>query len=77
MARVTVHTYAELRQYIDGSASIDLEIVPGQTIEQILARLAIPRERTRIIFVDGRSAELEHALQGGERIDLFSAIGGG
>jgi sulfur carrier protein ThiS len=77
MTHVAIHTYAELRQYTDGSPSLQLNIGPGQTIAQVLARLGIPRERTRIIFVDGRAADLDRVLHGGERIDLFSAIGGG
>ena len=77
MAHITVNTYADLRQFTNGAATVDLEIESGQTIEQVLTQLAIPRERTKIIFVNGRAAELAYELQGGERVDLFSAIGGG
>ncbi len=77
MAHITVNTYAGLRQFTDGAPTIDLEIESGQTIGQVLTQLAIPQERTKIIFVNGRAAELDCELQGGERVDLFSAIGGG
>jgi sulfur carrier protein ThiS len=39
--------------------------------------LGIPVERTRILFLDHRPAALDDRLQGGERLDVFSAIGGG
>ncbi len=77
MMHITVNTYADLREFTDGAASVDLEIDSGRTIEQVLTQLAIPRERTKIIFINGRVAEIESELRGGDRVDLFSAIGGG
>lgn len=77
MVAVTVNLYANLREYAGGAASIELEIEPGRTIEEVVVGLGIPVEQTKIIFVNNRRADLGHALQGGERLDLFSAIGGG
>jgi sulfur carrier protein ThiS len=77
MAQITVNTYADLRQFTGGAASVGVEIESGRTVEQVLQQMAIPQERTKIIFVNGRAAELASRLQGGERVDLFSAIGGG
>lgn len=77
MAAVTVNLYANLRQYADGAASIEVEIEPGQTIEQLVAGLGIPVEQTKIVFVDNRRADIGCVLHGSERLDLFSAIGGG
>ena len=77
MAQVTVNVFADLREYTGGSPSVHLDVAPGQTIADVLARLGIPPERTRIIFVNSRAAGLEDPLNGEEQIDLFSAIGGG
>ncbi len=77
MAAVTVNLFANLREYVGGASSVEHDIEPSQTIEQLIADLGIPAEQTKIIFVDNRRADLEYSLQGGERIDLFSAIGGG
>ena len=77
MAAVTVNLYANLREYAGGAASIELDIEPGRTIEEVVVGLGIPADQTKIIFVDNRRANLGHSLQGGERLDLFSAIGGG
>lgn len=77
MAAVTVNLFANLREYVGGAASVEVDIEPGQTIEQVIAGLGIPAEQTKIIFVDNRRADMDCVLQGGERLDLFSAIGGG
>lgn len=77
MPQVKVNLYATLRQYIGGALSIEVEIDPGQTIEQVLASLGVPADQTRIIFVNNRAADLSLALQGGEKLGVFPAIGGG
>lgn len=77
MARIKVNVYANLREYTGGAPSVDVDVEPGQTIADVLAHLKIPSDQTRIIFVNHRHAALDYALRGDERIDLFSAIGGG
>ncbi len=77
MPTVTVSVYANLRDYTGGQSTVSLDLPTGATIRMVIDRLGIPLEQTRIIFVDHRAAGLEHVLDGGERIDLFSAIGGG
>ena len=53
------------------------EIEPGMTVGQLLARLAIPAEKARLIFVDGVKAGLDKTLEGGERVGVFPPVGGG
>ncbi len=77
MARVKLNLYATLRAYVGGAASVDSEIEPGQTVGELLDRLGIPREQTRIVFVNSRTASLSDCLQGDEHIGVFPAIGGG
>ncbi len=77
MPKVTVNAYANLRQYTAGQAQVEVDLSGDATIAALLEQLEIPADQTRIIFVDGRAAELDNVLQGGERVDLFSAIGGG
>jgi molybdopterin converting factor small subunit len=77
MVRVKLNAYATLRAYLGGAASTEIEIEPGQTIGALLDRLGIPREQTRIIFVNNRAADLTDPLQGGEHVGIFPAIGGG
>ena len=77
MARVVVKLYASLRSYVGGAASVEVDVEPGQTIADVLKRLGVPAEQTRIIFVNNRTGSLSQALEGGERIGVFPAIGGG
>ena len=75
--RVKLNAYATLRAYLGGAASKEVEIAPGQTVGELIDWLGIPREQTRIVFVNNRSAGLTDPLQGGEHIGIFPAIGGG
>ncbi len=77
MSKVQVYVYADLRQFTGGAAALEVDAEPGQTVAALLARLGIPRERTKIVFVNHRAAQPDRVLKGGERVDLFSAIGGG
>ena len=77
MARVKVKLYAGLRAYIGGAASIEVDVNPGETIEQLLEKLSVPPDQTRIIFLDHRAASLNDPLNGGEQLGVFPAIGGG
>jgi sulfur carrier protein ThiS len=77
MAQLDVNLYATLRKYIGGAPSIRIEIDPGQTVAEVLGRLGVPTHQTRIVFIDNHVAKLSHVLQGGERLGVFPAIGGG
>ena len=77
MPHVRLSLYAGLRAYIGGKPSAELEIEPGQTVGEVLDRVGVPREQTRILFVNNRAASLSDKLSGGEQIAVFPAIGGG
>ena len=77
MPQVEVSLYATLRRYIDGAASIGVDVEPGCTIEHVLGQLGIPSDQTRIIFLNNRAARLSDTLQGGEQLGIFPSIGGG
>jgi molybdopterin converting factor small subunit len=77
MLTVTVSVYANLREYTGGQATVEVNLPDGSTIRTVIDQLGIPAEQTRIIFVDHRAADLDDMLRSGQRIDLFSAIGGG
>ncbi len=77
MPEVRVNLYTTLRQFVGGKPSVDVDVEPGQTIGQVLDELGVPTDQTRVIFLDSRAAGLQSTLQGGERVDVFPAIGGG
>ena len=77
MARVSIHLYASFRACAGGASEVELDVEPGETVQQVLERLGVPVEQTRIVFVDSRAADLGQPLSGGERVGVFPAIGGG
>ncbi len=77
MPTVQVNLYAGLRSYIGGKASVAVEISPRETIQSVLAKLAIAPEHTRILFVNGRPATTDTPLNEGDQLGIFPAIGGG
>ncbi len=77
MPVVRVNLYAKFRQQVGGKPSIDVPVQAGQTVEQLLVELGVPLAETRIIFCDNRLVDRAHALEGGETIGVFPAIGGG
>jgi molybdopterin converting factor small subunit len=37
----------------------------------------MPREKAKLIFINGVKAELTSTLEGGERVGIFPPVGGG
>ena len=72
-----MNLYATLRGHLGGAPSVEVDVEPGETVRQVLSRLGVPPEQTRIIFVNSRAARLDQALEGGENVGVFPAIGGG
>ena len=42
-----------------------------------MARLGIPPEELKLVFLNGLHAGLDAALKDGDRVGLFPAVGGG
>lgn len=71
---------ATLRQYVPGynpHQGMIMEVAPGATVAQVVARLGLPVQEVTLIMVDGRRQEADFSLQGSERLGLFPPIGGG
>ena len=77
MPQVTVSLYAGFREHVGGQAVVQMDIVPGETVGDVLARCQIPLDQVRIVFCNHRLVRLSHRLEGGERIGAFPAVGGG
>lgn len=52
-------------------------IEAGTTVGDIVAALGIPREKARLIFIDGVRGHWQSVLEGGERLGIFPPVGGG
>jgi len=78
--RVEVALYAMLVDYLpeaDRGRERTLEVPPGTTIAQVLARLGVPREKVKLIFLNGIHAEEDTLLKDGDRVAAFPPIAGG
>jgi molybdopterin converting factor small subunit len=77
---VQVKLFAMLRQYagdVKAGTPIDMELTEGASLQDLICKLGIPLEETRIAFVNGIIEELDRKLKEGDQIGIFPPIGGG
>ena len=73
---IQLNLFATLTKYMpDGAEKYPVE--PGTTVRELIAKLNIPSDHAKLVFIDGKKAELENTLQGGERVGIFPPIAGG
>lgn len=78
--RVQLLLYASLAKFLppEGSGnSSALEVEDGASIGDLLALVKVPEDSPRIIFVNGRHAQLSQELADGDRVAVFPPIAGG
>ncbi len=80
MITIEVRLYASLQKYHPGlrigePAGITLD--DKARLGNLFSKLKIPREEIKIALVNGKWVEESHLLEDGDRIGLFSPIGGG
>jgi molybdopterin converting factor small subunit len=78
--QVEVQLHATLTAFLppgsrDGVARIDLP--EHATIAELIARLAIPTDLSRVVLVNGHDVEDDAALHAGDVIDVFPPLAGG
>jgi molybdopterin converting factor small subunit len=77
---IEVKLYATLRRYAAETPSGQpcmVELTEGATLQELVDRLGIPPEETRVVFVNGRAQEMDYTLQPGDQVGIFPPIGGG
>ena len=78
--QVAVQLHATLTAFLpsgsrDGVARIDL---PEQTtIAELIDRLAIPADLSRVVLVNGHDVEDDVSLHAGDVVDVFPPLAGG
>lgn len=72
---ITVRLFATLRMYGEKEQKVTAEasVTPGDIID----RLRLPVSEVAIVMINGRHAILEAALNDGDVLSLFPAVGGG
>lgn len=61
---------------VPGGRTRTYELADGTTIAQVITMLGLP-DQPRIIFVDGKHAEEDAVLLGGQRLAIFPPVAGG
>lgn len=77
---VQVKLYASLRRYHpEGAAgeALDVELNQDASLRELVERLEIPVEETKVAFVNGRVQEMDWKLKPGDQVGIFPPIGGG
>jgi len=79
MEITTVHLklFATLGKFLPEGGERHVQIQPGATVSNLLSQLSIPESDAKLIFINGRRANLETVLKGGERLGIFPPVGGG
>jgi len=67
-------------RYPDGiraGFSLDVTLPEGSTLADLVDRLALPREKVRVVFVNGRARPFGYHLVAGDKVGMFPPVGGG
>jgi sulfur-carrier protein len=62
---------------IRAGSRLEVDLLEGSTLDNLLERLALPRDKVRVIFVNGRAQPGTYRLQPGDEVGIFPPIGGG
>ena len=75
-SQIHLKLFATLNEFTPSSAE-NFIIDKGTSISDLLDQINIPREKAKLIFINGVKAELTSVLEGGERVGIFPPVGGG
>jgi sulfur-carrier protein len=78
--QIEVRLFATLRRIIPEikeKGSITAEIEDGATIADLMVKLGVPADETKVIMLNFKQAEPEDPLQDGDRVAFIPAVGGG
>jgi len=73
---IQLKLFATLQAFTPSSAD-NYMIDQGISIFDLLEQIKMPREKAKLIFINGVKAELTSTLEGGERVGIFPPVGGG
>jgi sulfur carrier protein ThiS len=78
--QVYVKLIATYREYLPpgtrgNTASVD--VLPGSSVEEVLAPFGIPLDDSSVIALNGRTVPLDTTVSEGDKVAAFSAVAGG
>ena len=77
---MTIHLkfFAGLRDAIPGRQSpYAAEFAEDATVQDVLDRFEVPRDKPKILLVNGRHADLPQVLRDGDTLSVFPPVAGG
>ncbi len=80
MITVEVRLYATLRKYYPSlgiGEPLVITLDDKAKLGNLSSELKLPKEEIKVTFVNGRSEEESYLLEDGDRIGIFSPVGGG
>ena len=80
MIRVTVKLFATLRKHLPPGATdgtVIVEVPDGATVTDVMGRLGIPTEHTKMIVSGDRHLEASALVTDGQHVDLYPPLAGG
>ena len=80
MITIEVRLYATLRKYYPDlgiGESLVMALDDKAKLGNLLDELKLPKEEVKVAFVNGKREEESYLLRDGDRIGIFSPIGGG
>jgi molybdopterin converting factor small subunit len=76
MVHIKIKLFASLKRFVP-AASENFPIESGITVKKLLEALGVPEDEIKLVFIDGAKRDLNSTLNGGERVGIFPAVGGG
>jgi molybdopterin synthase sulfur carrier subunit len=64
-------------QGIRAGSPLEVELPEGSTLADLVGYLALPGEKVRVAFVNGRAKKLDYRLVPGDEVGIFPPVGGG
>ena len=64
-------------QRVRAGTPLEVELPEESTVSDLIARLELPAEKVRVVFVDGKVRGRDFRLSPGDEVGLFPAVGGG
>ncbi len=75
---VTFCAFGDLRRYTPGRKErMNVEIAEPATVRQLLDAVGVPWEEIGLVVVNGQLADDRCTLGEGDKVEVFSPIGGG
>lgn len=79
--KVTTRVYATLKRYIPegkGDRDMEVDLPTGTTVGELIENfLKIPPDAVKVVFVNGKHAEMNQVLNEGDRVGIFPPVAGG